>query len=199
MGAGSTPPGVLGVVLAGGLARRMGGGDKTLLPLRGRPMLTHLLERLGPQVDTVAVNANGDPGRFAAAAPGVAVIADSVPGHPGPLAGVLAGMEHAARLGLDWVVTVPGDTPLIPSDLVSRLRGAAGPVACAASAGRVHPPVALWPSGLRGALREAVLGGEGKVLRWAQGCGLSVVEWEGDPFLNANAPGDLAVLEAGLG
>ena len=196
---GVAPGGVLGVVLAGGLARRMGGGDKTLLPLRGRPMLAHLLERLGPQVEAVAVNANGDPRRFAAAAPGVAVIADDVPGHPGPLAGVLAGLEQAARLGLGWVVTVPGDTPLIPSDLVSRLRGVAGPVACAGSAGRVHPPVALWPAGLRGALRAAVLAGEGKVWRFAEGCGVSVVEWAGDPFLNANLPGDLAALEAALG
>ena len=192
------PNGILGVVLAGGLARRMGGGDKALLPLGGRPMLAHLLDRLAPQVEAVALNANGDPARFAAVAPGVAVIADDVPGHPGPLAGILAGMEHAAALGLGWVATVPGDTPLIPPDLVRRLRAAAAPIACAASAGRPHPPVALWPAGLRGALRRAVLGGEGKVARWAEGAGCVAVEWAGDPFLNANTPEELAALELAL-
>jgi len=190
--------GVLGVVLAGGLARRMGGGDKTLLMLAGRPMLSHLLERLAPQVAAVAVNANGDPRRFAAAAPGVAVVADGEPGYPGPLAGILAGMDFAATLGLKAVVSVPGDTPLIPMDLVERLHAAAKPLACAASLGRVHPPVGYWPVSLREGLRAAVRGGEGKVSRWAGGQGCGVVSWEGDPFLNANAPGDLALLEAAL-
>ena len=195
---GGARAGVLGVVLAGGLARRMGGGDKTLLALAGRPMLTRLLERLAPQVAAVAVNANGDPARFAAAAPGVPVVADDEPGFPGPLAGILAGMDFAAAMGLGAVVSVPGDTPLIPMDLVERLRGAAGPVACAASMGRVHPPVGFWPVSLREELRAAVRGGEGKVSRWAERQGCAVVAWEGDPFLNANAPRDLAVLEAAL-
>ncbi|HEY8609869.1 MAG TPA: molybdenum cofactor guanylyltransferase MobA, partial [Roseomonas sp.] len=160
-------PPTLGVVLAGGLARRMGGGDKTLLPLNGRPMLAHLLDRLSPQVAAVVLNANGDPSRFAIAAPGLPVVPDGVPGFPGPLAGILAGMDHAAGLGLDWVLSVPGDTPLIPSDLAARLHQGRAPIACAASCGRVHPPVALWPVMLRWDLRAAIDAGEGKVSRWA--------------------------------
>ena len=189
---------MLGVVLAGGLARRMGGGDKALLPLLGRPMLSHLLARLAPQVEAVALSANGDPARFAGVAPGVAVLPDSLPGHPGPLAGILAGMDHAAGLGMGWVLSVPGDTPLVPPDLVARLRGSGAVIACAASAGRLHPPVALWPVELREALRAAIRAGEGKVGRWAALHGAAAVEWAGDPFLNANAPEDLTVLEAAL-
>jgi molybdopterin-guanine dinucleotide biosynthesis protein A len=192
-------PTILGVVLAGGLARRMGGGDKTLLRLKGRPMLSILMERLAPQVSALAISANGDPARFAAAAPGVAVLADPLPGFPGPLAGILAGMDHAASLGMGWVLSVPGDTPLIPPDLAARLRGAAAPVACAASAGRVHPPVALLPVSLREDLRDSVVAGEGKVSRWMGRHGCAVVEWAGDPFLNANTPEELETLERALG
>ncbi|MCR0980585.1 molybdenum cofactor guanylyltransferase MobA [Roseomonas populi] len=195
---GGTRPGILAVVLAGGLARRMGGGDKTLLPLGGQPMLSVLMERLRPQAAAFAISANGDPSRFAAVAPGVPVLADPLPGFPGPLAGVLAGMDHAASLGLDMVLTVPGDTPLVPMDLAARLHAAASPIACAASAGRMHPPVALWPAGLRDDLRAAMATGEGKVSRWAARHGCMPVEWPGDPFLNANAPEDLAALEAAM-
>ncbi|MBP0446280.1 molybdenum cofactor guanylyltransferase [Roseomonas sp. SSH11] len=186
---------MLGVVLAGGLARRMGGGDKTLLPLNGRPMLSILLERLAPQVSAISISANGDGARFGAVAPGVPVLADPLPGFPGPLAGILAGMDHAARLGLCWVLSVPGDTPLIPPDLAARLRAASSPIACAASAGRTHPPIALWPVGLREELRAAITAGEGKVSRWAMAQGCAPVEWPGDPFINANRPEDLPLLE----
>ncbi|MFC7734543.1 molybdenum cofactor guanylyltransferase MobA [Roseomonas sp. GCM10028921] len=192
---GADLPPTLGLVLAGGLARRMGGGDKTLLLLRGRPMLALLLERLGPQVAALAISANGDPARLAGAAPGMPVLADPFPGYPGPLAGVLAGMEHAARLGLEWVLSVPGDTPLIPPDLAARLHAAGAPVAHAASAGQAHPPVALWSVALRDDLRAALLRGEGKVGRWAARHGAAAVEWPGDPFLNANTPEELAALE----
>ncbi|WP_338663140.1 molybdenum cofactor guanylyltransferase MobA [Pararoseomonas sp. SCSIO 73927] len=195
---GGTERRILGVALAGGLARRMGGGDKALLPLGGRPMLSILLERLAPQVAALAISANGDPARFGDAAPGVPVLPDPLPGFPGPLAGVLAGMEHAARLGLELVLTVPGDTPLIPADLAARLRDAASPIACAASSGRAHPPVGLWPVALRETLRQAIAAGEGKVSRWAGRHGCAAVEWPGDPFLNANAPQDLAALEEAL-
>nr|WP_280855137.1 molybdenum cofactor guanylyltransferase MobA [Pararoseomonas indoligenes] len=184
--------------MAGGLARRMGGGDKALLPLGGRPMLSILLDRLAPQVAALAISANGDPSRFADLAPEVPVLPDSLPDYPGPLAGVLAGMQHAASLGLEMVLTVPGDTPLVPSDLAARLLEAAAPIACAASEGRAHPPVALWPASLRDHLRAAIASGEGKVSRWAQRQGCTVVEWAGEPFLNANAPKDLAALEAAL-
>jgi molybdopterin-guanine dinucleotide biosynthesis protein A len=193
-----TEPPTLGVVLAGGLARRMGGGDKTLLPLQGRPMLAHLLERLAPQVAALALSANGDPARFASVAPGLPVLPDTIPGHPGPLAGILAGMDHAAALGLDWVLSVPGDTPLIPPDLAVRLHAARAPVACAASQGRAHPPVAVWSVALRDDLRAAIAAGEGKVSRWAARHGCARVEWPSDPFLNVNTPEDLVALADSL-
>jgi len=200
-GDGLTPPPpvppTLGLVLAGGLARRMGGGDKTLLPLLGRPLLAHLLGRLSPQVAALAISANGDPARFAAVAPGLPVLPDASPDHPGPLAGILAGMDHAAARGLAWVLSVPGDTPLVPPDLAARLHAAGGAVAVAASAGRAHPPVALWSAALRDDLRAALAAGEGKVSRWAERHGAATVAWEGDPFVNVNTPGDLAALEGG--
>jgi molybdopterin-guanine dinucleotide biosynthesis protein A len=198
------------VVLAGGLARRMGGGDKPLRMLGGRPLLDHVLARVGPQVARVVINANGDPGRFAAY--GLPVVADPLPDHPGPLAGVLAGLDWAAaeRPEAADVLSVPGDCPFLPDDLLSRLeaaRRAAGvPMACAASGGWTHPPVALWPVALRGELRAALLAGEKKIDRWTARFGCISAEWPMgpvDPFFNANAPEDLAeaerLLSSGLG
>jgi molybdopterin-guanine dinucleotide biosynthesis protein A len=198
------------VVLAGGLARRMGGGDKPLRMLGGRPLLDHVLARVGPQVARVVINANGDPGRFAAY--GLPVVADPLPEHPGPLAGVLAGLDWAAaeRPEAADVLSVPGDCPFLPDDLLSRLeaaRRAAGvPMACAASGGWTHPPVALWPVALRGELRAALLAGEKKIDRWTARFGCASAEWPVgpvDPFFNANAPEDLAeaerLLSSGLG
>lgn len=193
----------LGVVLAGGLARRMGGGDKPLRLLAGRPLLDHVLARFAPQVGECVLNANGDPARFAAW--GLPVLADGIADHPGPLAGILAALDWAAaaRPGLPWVVSVPGDCPFIPADLVARLhaaREAAGvPMACAASGGWTHPPVALWPVGLRQDLRAALGAGERKIDRWTARHGCAAAEWPvlpHDPFFNANAPEDLAAAEA---
>ncbi|MGK7865827.1 molybdenum cofactor guanylyltransferase MobA [Falsiroseomonas sp. E2-1-a20] len=195
--------GTLAVVLAGGLARRMGGGDKPLRLLAGRPLLAHVLDRLWPQVPAVVLNANGDPARFAAW--GLPVVPDGLPDHPGPLAGILAALDWAAaqRPDLPWVVSVPGDSPLIPLDLVARLhaaREAAGvPLACALSAGQTHPPIGLWPVALRQALREALMAGERKIDRWTARHGIAHAEWPVlpvDPFFNANAPEDLAAAEA---
>lgn len=192
----------LGVVLAGGLARRMGGGDKPLRLLGGRPMLDHALSRLAPQVAAVILNANGDPGRFAAH--GLPVVADGLPDHPGPLAGILAALDWAAaqRPDLPWLVSVPGDSPFIPADLVARLhaaRAAAGvPLACARSDGQAHPPVGLWPVALRDDLRAALTGGERKIDRWTARHGCAHADWPTapvDPFFNANAPEDLAEAE----
>lgn len=192
----------LGVVLAGGLARRMGGGDKPLRLLGGRPMLDHALDRLAPQVAAVIVNANGDPARFAAHR--LPVVADGLPDHPGPLAGILAALDWAAahRPDLAWVASVPGDSPFIPPDLVARLhaaRDAAGvPLACARSGGQAHPPVGLWPVVLRDALRTALTGGERKIDRWTARHGCAHADWPDapvDPFFNANAPEDLAAAE----
>jgi molybdopterin-guanine dinucleotide biosynthesis protein A len=192
----------LGVVLAGGLARRMGGGDKPLRELGGRPLLAHVLERLAGQVARLVLNANGDPARFAAF--GLPVVPDGLPDHPGPLAGILAGLDWAAEHspGCAWIVSVPGDSPFIPADLVARLhaaRAAVGvPLACARSAGQAHPPVGLWPVALRGDLRAALLAGERKIDRWTARHGVAHADWEArqvDPFFNANTPEELA--EAG--
>ncbi|MCW8086788.1 molybdenum cofactor guanylyltransferase MobA [Sabulicella glaciei] len=186
-----------GVVLAGGLARRMGGGDKPLRLLGGKPMLEHVLDRLVPQVAGVALNANGDPARFAAL--GLPVWPDTLPEHPGPLAGILAAMESSPA---EWVVTVPGDSPFLPPDLVARLhaaREAAGvPLACAASGGWAHPPIGLWRRDLAPTLRAAVEAGERKIDRWTAQIGVAEAEWPVaplDPFFNANTPEELAEAE----
>jgi molybdopterin-guanine dinucleotide biosynthesis protein A len=192
----------LGVVLAGGLARRMGGGDKPLRLLGGRTMLDHVLGRLAPQVAAVVLNANGDPARFAGH--GLPVVPDGLPDHPGPLAGILAALDWAAeaRPDLSWVASVPGDSPFIPTDLVARLhaaRAAGGaPLACARSAGQAHPPVGLWPVALRDELRAALLAGERKIDRWSARHGCAHADWPDqpvDPFFNANAPEDVATAE----
>ncbi|TCZ65512.1 molybdenum cofactor guanylyltransferase MobA [Roseicella aquatilis] len=197
------PEPVLAVILAGGLARRMGGGDKPLRSLAGQPLLEHVLERLRPQVAGIILNANGDPARFAAH--GLPVVPDSLPDFPGPLAGVLAGLDWAAahRPEVTTLLSVPGDTPFLPPDLVARLRAAraaAGtPMACAASGGWPHPPIALWPVALRGALRAALLAGERTIMRWTARFGCASAEWSTDPidpFFNVNAPEDLAAAEA---
>ena len=195
----------LGAVLAGGLARRMGGGDKPLRPLAGRPLLRHVLDRVAPQVAAVVLNANGDPTRFADYA--LPVVPDGLPDNPGPLAGVLAALDWAAerRPDLPWVLTAPGDCPFLPLDLAERLhaaREAAGvPLACAGVEGRTQPPIGVWPVSLRSALREALLGGERKIDRWTARFGCAVAEWPAgplDPFFNANAPDDLAAAEEAL-
>lgn len=192
----------LGCILAGGLARRMGGGDKPLRLLGDRPMLDHALARLAPQLAAVVLNANGDPARFASY--GLPVVPDGLPDHPGPLAGILAAMEWCAahRPELDWVVSVPGDCPFIPTNLVKRLhavRAAAGvPLACARSDGQTHPPVGLWPVGLHAELRAALLAGERKIDRWTARYGCAHADWSTtpiDPFFNANAPEELAEAE----
>ena len=184
-------------ILAGGRARRMGGGDKPLLPLAGRPMLAHVLERVRPQVRAVALSANGDPARFAAF--GLPVLPDAQPDFPGPLAGVLAGLRWARRAHPDaaLVLTVPGDAPLLPYDLVARLLAADVPgaaIRCAASRGRVHPVVALWPVALAGPLTAALDQGIRSVRQFALQHGLAEVDFpaaRADPFLNCNTTEDL--------
>jgi molybdopterin-guanine dinucleotide biosynthesis protein A len=187
----------LGVILAGGLARRMGGGDKPLRALGGRPILAHVIARFAPQVNPLLLNANGDPARFAEF--GLRVIADPLPNHPGPLAGILAALEAAASLGVDWVASVPGDGPFLPRDLVARLqaaRAAAGvKLACAQSGGFTHPPIGLWPTALAADLRAALLAGERKIDRWTARHGCVAVDWATapiDPFFNANDAEELA-------
>jgi molybdopterin-guanine dinucleotide biosynthesis protein A len=189
------------VLLAGGLARRMGGGDKGLRLLGGRPLLDHVLDRIRPQVCAMALNANGDPARFAAW--GLPVLADTLPDNPGPLVGVLAGMRWAAARGVADVLSVPTDTPFLPQSLVAALteaRRAAGvPIACAASLGRTHPVVALWSVGLAEALEAALRDGVRRIDRWTAMQGTTAVEFDataGDPFFNVNSPDDLTATEA---
>jgi molybdopterin-guanine dinucleotide biosynthesis protein A len=201
---------VLGLLLAGGLARRMGGGDKPLRSIAGRSILDRVIDRLGPQCAALAINANGDPARFAPW--GLPVVPDSVEGFAGPLAGILAGLDWAAahRPDLAHVVSVAADTPFIPRDLVARLREAAARegavLACAASGGWSHPVIGLWPVALREELRHALtVGNERKIDRFTARYSLVAVTWPVepvDPFFNANAPEDLseaeALLERGL-
>lgn len=194
----------VGVILAGGQATRMGGGDKGLLQLGGRSLLARVVDRILPQVAGLALNANGDAGRFADL--GLPVLPDTVAGFPGPLAGVLAGMDWAAAQGASHVVSVAADTPFLPEDLVPRLLlaaegGAAIVLAASAAEGRLirHPTFGLWPVDLRDILRAALRRGERKVGLWAeqQGAALSAFpSGSVDPFFNINTPEDLARAEA---
>ncbi len=192
------------VILAGGLARRMGGGDKALLQLAGRPLLAHVIDRLAPQAGPLAINANGDPARFAAF--GLPVLADPVADYPGPLAGVLAGLEWAASLGAADIVTVAADTPFFPADLAARLRAAAAeagaPIALAATPDpdrgiARHPTFGLWSTALRADLAEALAAGTRKIVAWTDrhGAATALFEGPGDRFFNLNTPEDLARAE----
>ena len=193
------PPGVA-VILAGGQARRMGGGDKALRVLAGRTLLDHVLGRIRPQVGRVALSANGDPARFAAW--GLPVLADTVADFPGPLAGVLAGLRWAAGLGAADVLVAPTDSPFLPADLLARLRAGRGDaaLACAAFAGRTHPVASLWRTTLADALEAALRAGDRRLEGFMRGQGLAVVAFpegaEGDPFANLNTPEELDAAEA---
>jgi molybdopterin-guanine dinucleotide biosynthesis protein A len=193
-------PATLGVILGGGLARRMNGADKALLELEGRPLLSHVRERLAPQCEGLILNANGDPARFGAL--GLPIVPDSVSGHLGPLAGILAALEWTAihRPSLEWVVSVTADTPLIPQDLVQRLHNArqaeGRPLACASSGSRNHFVIGLWPIHLKQNLRQALVEKDmRRVEDWVRPHGLARAEWSAepsDPFFNINTPENLA-------
>jgi len=199
---------VTGVILAGGRSRRMGGGDKGLLDLSGKPMLGHVIERLAPQVGRMVINANGDPARFAAF--GLPVVSDTIEGFVGPLAGVLAGMRWSAAHAPDarWIVTAAGDAPLLPPDLVVRLVAAVGQrpdaIALAQSQGELHPVIGLWPVARARDLAEQLGLGVRKVLHWTDRHGTVAVRFpsvrlgglEIDPFFNANTPEELGQLRA---
>lgn len=196
-------PPTLGLVLAGGLARRMGGGDKSLLQIGGETILDRVLAQLSPQCSRVILNANGDPNRFARFS--LPVVADDIPDFAGPLAGILAGLDWAAAhaYGVEWVASVPGDCPFLPRDLVTRLHAArqeAGlPLACARSGEWRHPVVGLWPVALRDELRRALTEeGLHKIEVWTGRYGVALAEWPDrpvDPFFNVNRPEDLAEAE----
>lgn len=198
----------LGVILAGGQATRMGGGDKGLLKLGQQSLLARVIDRLEPQVAGLALNANGDPARFERF--GLPVLADSIDGFAGPLAGVLAGLDWAADQGADTIVTAAADTPFFPGDLVPQLllasEGMAHPLVLSATPdpkrGQVrHPTFGLWPVDLRDDLRTALRGGLRKVVMWTDkhdGREALFPVTTIDPFFNVNTPEDLARAEAFL-
>jgi molybdopterin-guanine dinucleotide biosynthesis protein A len=196
-------PPTLGLILAGGLARRMGGGDKARLTIGGISILGRALARMRPQCNGMIINANGDPARFADTS--LPVVADDVPDFPGPLAGILAGLNWAAanRRDIAWIVSVPGDCPFLPDDLVARLHAVREaqdqPLACARSGDWRHPVVGLWPVALRDDLRRALVeGGLRKIEVWTARHGVAIAEWSTepvDPFFNVNTPDDVAEAE----
>lgn len=192
----------LGVILAGGRSSRMGGGDKPLLELGGKPIVAHAIDGLGSSVDAIAINANGDPARFEQF--GVPVITDLVEGFEGPLAGIHAALRYAHHAGHETVATVAGDTPFFPPDIVARLRAAgnADTIRVAFSNDRLHPVFALWPASLEAdLLTHLTSGGTRKVLSFIEVRPHAVAEFEPvnisggdvDPFFNINTPEDLAL------
>jgi molybdopterin-guanine dinucleotide biosynthesis protein A len=193
----------LGVVLAGGLSRRMGGGDKPLRMVQGRTLLEHISGRLEPQCSEVILNANGDPTRFMTA--GLVVVPDNIPDFVGPLAGILAALDWAAvyRPGIEWVVSVAADSPFLPCDFVSKLHSArlqcGARLACARSAGRAHPTNGLWWVPLREDLRNALTHEKvRKIDHWTARHGVAIADWQScpvDPFFNVNTPDDLVEAE----
>lgn len=195
-----TYPQTLGLILAGGLARRMGGGDKARIRIGDATILQRVLDCLAPQCRGIIINANGDRARFADS--GLPVVADSVPDFAGPLAGILAGLDWTATHAPDivWLLSVPGDCPFLPGDLAPRLHqartAAATPLACARSGEWRHPVVGLWPVALRDDLRRALVDeGLHKIEDWTARHGIAIAEWPDtpiDPFFNVNTPDDVA-------
>ncbi len=193
-------PATLGLVLAGGLARRMGGGDKVRITIGGVSILDRVLATLSGQCTGIIINANGDPKRFADT--GLTVVPDSVPDFVGPLAGILAGLDWLAaqRNGIEWLVSVPGDCPFLPDDLVERLHqarrqlGSGVGLACARSGEWRHPVVGLWPLALREDLRKALVEeGLRKIDILTARHGVAMADWPDqpiDPFFNVNTPED---------
>jgi molybdopterin-guanine dinucleotide biosynthesis protein A len=199
--------GIAGILLAGGLSRRMGGGDKCLRLLGGQTILARVIERARPQVAALAINANGDPARFKEY--GLPVVADSIEGFVGPLAGVLAGLDWAASTmpAASHVASFATDAPFLPADLIRRMaaamEAAGGDLACAASGGQAHPVFGLWPVRLRHELRRALVEEHmRKVDIWTARYRLVEVPFPAepvDPFFNTNRPEDLAEAEGLLG
>ncbi|MGL5166597.1 MAG: molybdenum cofactor guanylyltransferase MobA [Afipia sp.] len=196
-------PSTLGVLLAGGLARRMGGGDKPMKTIGGRTILERVIKRLAPQCDGLILNANGNPARFASF--GLPVVADTVEGFAGPLAGVLTALDWAAthRPDVEWVLSTATDCPFLPRDLVVRLQHArieeGAQLAVAASGDQTHPVIGLWSVALRSELRHALVVEDiRKIDRWTARYKLATVTWPTeplDPFFNANTVEDIAEAE----
>lgn len=201
---------ILGVLLAGGLSRRMEGREKSLLALAGKPLVGHAVDRLAPQVDEAVLNANGDPARFALL--GLPVIADTIAGFAGPLAGILAGMQWAREMRphITHLASVAADTPFFPADLVARLAAAApapDAIVLARSAGNRHPVFGLWPVALAGPLQKFMdSGANPKIMAFVQTTGHAFADFPvagdtpaDDPFFNVNTPQDFALAEQHAG
>jgi molybdenum cofactor guanylyltransferase len=198
----ASEPATCALILAGGLARRMGGGDKTLIRIGDRTILERAITRLRSQCAGLLINANGDVSRLARF--GFPVVADDITGFAGPLAGILAGLDWVAANApaIEWVVSVPGDCPFLPRDLVARLHAARVaselPLACARSGEWRHPVVGLWPVALRHDLRRALGAGLRKIEAWTETHGVALAAWPAepvDPFFNVNTPEDAAEAE----
>jgi molybdenum cofactor guanylyltransferase len=202
----STPTGALdipAVLLAGGLARRMGGGDKPMRSIAGKTILERVIARLKPQCNTLILNANGDPARFASF--GLPVIADTVADFPGPLAGILAALDWMAEHHPEvrHVLSAAADCPFLPRDLVTRLEAARraenAELAVASSGGQTHPVIGLWSVRLRGELRHALVEEDiRKIDRWTARYPVATVSWPVtpvDPFFNANTVDDVAAAD----
>src|ERR1700687_5356170 len=198
-------PPTLGLVLAGGLARRMGGGDKARIEIGGVSILDRVLATLSGQCSGIIINANGDPKRFADT--GLTVVPDNVPGFVGPLAGILAGLDWLAAQdnGIEWLLSVPGDCPFLPDDLVEKLHlarrklGTGVPLACERSGEWRQPVVGLWPLALRADLRKALVEEDlRKIEVWTARHGVAIADWPSapiDPFFHVNTPADAAQAE----
>jgi molybdopterin-guanine dinucleotide biosynthesis protein A len=186
---------IAGLILAGGRASRMGGGDKALIELMGETLLARIIARVRPQVGRLLLNANGDPARFASF--GLPVLPDPIGDQWGPLAGILAGLEYLAeeRKEIPWLASFPTDSPFLPTDLVEELAaalaGQGADIAMAESRGRLQPVFALWPVRLAGDLRGALSAGVRKVEQFAQRYSLASVAWPEEAFFNINSPEDL--------
>jgi molybdopterin-guanine dinucleotide biosynthesis protein A len=191
------------IILAGGRATRMGGGDKALVQLGGRPLISHVIARLAPQCSRLALSANGEASRFSTF--GLPVVADTIADHPGPLAGILAGLDYAAETKAEAIVTAAVDTPFLPLDLVVRLKTAAGRSGLALAASpdqagtmRIHPTFGLWPVRHRHQLRTALESGLRKAAMWAESHDAGIATFTSgphDPFFNVNTPEDVAAAE----
>lgn len=185
-----------GIILAGGRATRMGGGDKGLREIGGQSILARVIARIDDHLADLAINANGDPTRFASF--GLPVVADSIAGHPGPLAGILAGLDWGRAVGADHVVTVAADTPFFPEDLVARLMDARGQhdIIMAETPGGRHPTFGLWSTDLADGLRTAINDGTRKVVAFSDAHPNTTAFFEDDDaFFNVNTPDDLARAE----
>jgi molybdenum cofactor guanylyltransferase len=189
-----------GFILAGGRSNRMGGGDKGLFLLDGQPLLAHVIACIAPQTSAMAINGNGNAGRFRHL--GLPVVPDTIAGFLGPLAGILAGLTWANEFqpGASHILTVPCDTPFLPRDLVKwlsqDLARTGAEIAIARDAGTIHPVIGLWPLALAGRLADALSqDGIRSVHHWLQSCRICQTAFSTEHFRNINTPADLAAAQ----